>query len=171
MSAAVPGTLTFNRDPARAAQAAIRRLGEWELIVGLVGPGSLEIEEGSALTLAQLGAIHEFGSDAEPGEPGYVPERSYLRSTLANRRADIARLTAEQMRAVLAGKRTAEQALEAIGMQIVAWIKLAVMSGDGIPPPLSPETVARKGSSRPLVDHGQLIAHGVNYVVRRKGSG
>lgn len=166
-----PGTLTFNRDGSQRAQAAIRSLGEWELLVGFVGPGSLEIEEGSALTLAQLGAIHEFGSDVEPGEIGYVPERSFIRSTLANRRADIARLTAEQMRAVLAGKRTAEQALDAIGMQIVAWIKLAVMSGDGIPPPLAESTIERKGSSRPLVDHGQLIAHGVNHIVRRKGGG
>ena len=152
------------------AMAIIRSIGEWELIVGIVGPGASEIEEGSSLTLATLGAIHEFGSSVGPGEKGYVPERSFLRSTLAARRADIAQATIEQMRAVLAGIRSVERALDAIGMQIVSWVKQAVMTGDGIPPPLAESTIRRKGSSRPLVDHGQLIAHGVSYLVRRRGS-
>jgi hypothetical protein len=148
----------------------LRKLGAYEARVGIVGARASEIEDGSDLTLAQLGAIHEYGSDVEPGAPGYVPERSFIRSTIANRRADIAKLVASECKAVLAGLRTPEAALEIVGMQVAAWIKLAVTSGDGIPPPLAESTIARKGSSRPLVDHGQLIAHGVSHIVTKRGA-
>lgn len=158
----------FSRRGLDQASQFLRKLGAIEVHVGIVGARAGEIEEGSTLTLAELGALHEYGSDVEPGAPGYVPERSFIRSTLAKRRGDIAALTAQECRAVLAGKRTAEQALDVIGAKVAAWIKLEVMSGDGIAPPLAPETIERKGSSRPLVDHGQLIAHGVSYVVTKR---
>ncbi|MGL4443646.1 MAG: hypothetical protein ACRCU1_08475, partial [Alsobacter sp.] len=146
----------------------LRKMGEFEVHVGIVGARANELEEGSTKTLAELGAIHEYGSDVEPGDVGYVPERSFIRSTLANRRADIAKLMASECRAVLAGKRTPAAALEVVGAAVASWIKLAVTSGEGIGPPLAESTIERKGSSRPLVDHGQLIAHGVSHLVTKR---
>lgn len=148
----------------------LRKLAGLELRVGIVGPAANEIEEGTDKTLLWLGMLHEFGSNVGPGEQGYVPERSFIRRTLHLRRQDIAAMVTREMRAILAGNRSADQALQAIGMQIVAWIKKEVMEGDGIPPPLAESTIERKGSSRPLVDHGQLIARGVNYEVRKAGT-
>ena len=167
MTASTPA-VEFRRNTSVAT--VLRSIGEWELVVGVVGPGAAEIEDGSSLTLAELATIQEFGSSVAPGTRGHVPERSFIRSTIAARRGEIASLTASEMKAVLAGTRTVPQALDVIGAQVAAWIKSAVMSGAGIPPPLAPSTIARKGSSRPLVDHGQMIAHGVSYIVRKRGS-
>lgn len=160
----------FQKRGAESVALFLRKLGSFEVRVGIVGPRARELEEGSDLTLAELGRIHEYGSDVEPGAPGYVPERSFIRSTLANRRADLAQLMKSECQAILMGKRTPETALEIVGAKVAAWIKLAVMSGDGIAPPLAESTIARKGSSRPLVDHGQLIAHGVSHLVTKRGA-
>ena len=42
-----------------------------------------------------------------------------------------------------------------MGVQIVAWIKETIVAG--LEPPNVPATIARKKSSKPLVDHGQLL--------------
>lgn len=170
MRAEVPGVhcvIEFKKTGLDQVALFLRKLGAYEVHVGIVGARANEVEEGSTLTLAQLGAIHEYGSSVEPGAPGYVPERSFIRSTLAHRRADIATLVASECKAVLAGKRTPEAALEVVGMKVAAWIKLTVMSGEGVSPPLAESTIERKGSTRPLVDHGQLIAHGVSHLVTK----
>lgn len=163
-------SVQFQKRGADDVAMFLRKLGAYEVRVGIVGSRANEVEDGSKLTLAELGALHEYGSDVEPGDPGYVPERSFIRSTMANRRADIARLVASECKAVLDGKRTPEAALEVVGTQVAAWIKLAVTSGDGIGPPLAEETIRRKGSSRPLVDHGQLIGHGVSHLVTKRNA-
>lgn len=160
----------FEKKGAEDVALFLRKLGALELHVGIVGPAANELEEGSEKTLADLGALHEFGSEVPPGKRGHIPERSFIRSTLAKRRGDIARLVASEMRKILDGTRTPRAALEAIGIKVSNWIKKEVMQGEGIPPPLAASTIARKGSSRPLVDHGQLIAHGVSYEITKKGA-
>jgi hypothetical protein len=44
--------------------------------------------------------------------------------------------------------------MKLIGMRVVGDIQDRI--SDGIPPPNSPITIARKGSSKPLIDSGQL---------------
>lgn len=125
-------------------------LGRLRLRVGVLGPGASELEEGSSLTLAALAKIHEYGAPSRG-----IPERSFLRATMANRAADIQAMWVGQLRLVLARKKTPRAALEYAGQQIVTWIKQTIR--DGIAPPLEAETIRRKGSSKPLIDDGQLI--------------
>lgn len=134
----------------RAIKEAILQLGKITLRVGIVGPGASTLEEGSSFTLAQLGLLHEFGS-----EDGRIPERSWFRSTLAARRTDLAALQVQVFKRVLAGELTPRAGLDVIGLQIVAWLKDAIRRG--IKPELATETILRKGSTKPLIDDGQLI--------------
>ncbi len=134
----------------RSMERDVVSLGKLRLRIGILGPGATELEEGSSLTLAALGAIHEYGAP----EAG-IPERSFIRSTMANRAGDLKALWASELRLVIARQKTPRQAMEEVGQQIVAWIKATIRAG--IEPPLWEETVRRKGSSKPLIDHGQLI--------------
>lgn len=145
---------------------AFRRLrGEWvdlanlTLMIGVIGPGASELEEGSSLTLAELALVHEYGTDT-------IPERSFMRSTLLARRGDLAALQAKVFKRILARELTARAAMELIGEQCVSWIRAAIVAG--IDPPLATATILRKGSTKPLIDHGQLYRAISYQVVDRK---
>lgn len=139
--------------------------GEWvdlhnlTLVLGVIGPSASELEDGSKLTLAELALVHEYGTDT-------IPERSFLRSTLIARRGDLAALQVTVFKRVLARELTARAAMELIGEQCVSWIRAAIVAG--IDPPLATETILRKSSTKPLIDHGQLYRAISYQVVDRK---
>ena len=93
----------------------------------------------AGMTVASLGAIHEFGLG--------VPERSFIRAWYDNSKSEI--------EAILAAVHD-EQGLQIAALQLEASMKNWVNAG--VPPPNAPATVARKGSSLPLVDTGILRA-------------
>jgi len=97
-------------------------------------------------TLAEIAFMHEFGID--------VDERSYLRSTMDdnnNFSSEIIRL----LTGVIQKKLSLLGALDLLGLEIETKVRDKIRAG--IPPELSDVTVAKKGSSLPLVDTGQLI--------------
>ena len=59
---------------------------------------------------------------------------------------------------------TPEQLADLLGQKYVGQIQARISAG--IPPPLAESTIARKGSSVPLIDTGQLRS-AVTYEVRR----
>lgn len=131
----------------------------WNLKVGIVGAKAHEIEEGSSLTLAALWFIHEYGTD-------HVPERAPLRKTMIARRDEIAVLLRKIAAGIYAGKVDPEQAMGLLGLRVVSWIKLTITSG--VDPANAPSTIARKKSSKPLVDDGQLV-NSVTHLVEHAG--
>lgn len=106
-------------------------------------------EDHEGITTAELGAIHEFGA-------GNVPERSFLRATLDIYRTWIVDETKTLLGAVLAERFSAVDALEILGSKVTTKVKQEITM-IGIAPELHPDTIARKGSTRPLVDTGQLL--------------
>lgn len=112
------------------------------------------------ITLVELAAIHEFGAP----EAG-IPERSFLRSTFIDKRAQLEEFVAKLTQAVYKGRVAPQQALGLLGEWASSQVRATIKSGPHIPPPLKPATVARKGSTRPLVDTSQL-ANSVTYLVR-----
>lgn len=121
-----------------------------------VGVFSGEKHEGSALSLVELAAIHEFGSPA-----ANIPERSFIRRTLDAKHDEIQKLLKQSAKAVVHGKTSLGRALNILGQWAVREIKRTITRGPGIPPPLKPATIARKTvngkrGERPLVDTGQL---------------
>lgn len=154
---------------------AFRRMrGEWvdlaslTLVIGVIGPGASELEEGSSLTLAELALVHEYGATVKHpnGTIIEIPERSFMRSTLLARRGDLAALQVATFKRVLSRELTARAALELVGEQCVSWIRATIVAG--IDPPNATSTILRKKSTKPLIDHGQLFRAISYQVVDRK---
>lgn len=118
---------------------------------------------GSPITMVELAAIHEFGSDVAG-----IPERSFIRSTIRDKEAEIAKLLKVAAKGVVSGKVSLVRALNLIGQWAVKEIKSKIVDGAGIPPPLAQATIKHKGSSRPLVDTGQL-KNAITHVVVEDG--
>jgi hypothetical protein len=114
-----------------------------------VGVLSDAMVEGEDFTLAELAAVHEYGT-----EDGRIPERSFLRSTFDDKREEMVELGKTLVKDVLAGRRTTEQALGLLGAKLAAAVKARIVGR--IPPPNQPSTIARKGSDKPLIDTGRL---------------
>lgn len=126
-----------------------RRRGS-HVLVGLrsEGPGGGE-HGGGGLTVAEIGSVHEFGL-------GTAPERSFIRASFdANADAYVRLATQLSRRAVDSPHAGAVRfALQVLGERALADIIRRINAG--IPPALAEATVARKGSSKQLIDTGQL---------------
>lgn len=117
--------------------------------VGVQAPEA-EIDRGGGLTNAGLAAIHEFGSP-----PSSIPERSFLRSTFDEKQRGYQKELDRIARAGLDGA-ALEGEMTLLGEQYRADAIDKIRSG--IPPPLAPATIARKGGeATPLIDTGQLV--------------
>lgn len=135
----------------RGARRVVRELGRPsgpQLTVGVFGDKGSAQHRGSAqgITVAEIAEIHEFGLG--------VPERSWLRDWIDQNKQQIEARISTESRAMITKKRTREQVLARIGVWIQGEIQQRI--ADGIPPPNAPSTIARKGSSKPLIDKGQL---------------
>lgn len=113
----------------------------------------------NSLTVAQQASIHEYGLGNVPARPFIRPpfeinRTKYLEILKAGYRLATKNKTPEGFRKLLA----------LVGQKMAADIKNYVTQGTGVPPPLSPKTIKRKGSSRPLVDTGQML-NSISYVV------
>jgi len=140
--------------------AAFRRRRRIDVEIGIIGSDA-EDDHGE-LTNAELGTIHEFGSS-----DGRIPQRSFLRSTVEENRDKYKQMMADAASAFGTGKLRGAggrfvsggadgltAALNKVGLQAVADVQRKI--ADGIEPPLAESTIARKGSSKPLIDTGQL---------------
>lgn len=107
-------------------------------------------DAGGEITMVELMAIHEFGNDT-------IPERAPIRSTF-NGAVWLPDFTAKLCKGVIDGKLTVENALALLGTRGASEVKKKITTGPHLPPPLQPATVAAKGSDRPLVDTGRLVA-------------
>lgn len=129
--------------------AAIATLADARVTVGVLSDGT----ESDGTSLLEIAAIHEFGA---PGAG--IPERSFIRSTFRDRQREAATMAERLAKAIVLRGMPVKQALGLLGAWGAAEVKRTITSGDGVPPPLKPATIARKGSSRPLVDTGRLLA-------------
>ena len=116
----------------------------------------IHAEEGSELAI--IAASQEFGTDS-------IPERSFLRATLDEQDGAYREATADAIRSVLDGKRSAKVALERLGLRVVRDVQGKIRSG--IDPALAPSTIDKKRSSKPLIDTGRLL-RSITYQVRRE---
>ena len=127
--------------------------GETKVMVGFLrSSGQYKPKAGSkltAMTMAMLGAIHEFGS-----RDGRIPERSYMRSTMAQLDKKLKRMLKKFSISVALGRMDKKKALGIVGEFLATAFKDKIQ--DGVPPANAPGTVARKGSDHTLIDTGQM---------------
>lgn len=144
----------------------MRGEGLMTLKVGIIGENADKehiSEDGkSTITMARLGGVHEYGAVIKVGKGRIViPQRSFIRATIAEKN-NYKDLVAKLFKQVISGQRDEKTALSLLGETIVGDIKMRI--AEGIEPANSPRTIAAKGSSKPLVDTGQL-RNSITYAV------
>lgn len=147
------------RDTDKGYKALIENvfgLAEPEITVGIhAAEGSAE-HNGSKATIADVASFNEYGLG--------VPERSFLRAWFDANLGKNKSLLASRLRQVIAGKITKDQALGQLGASFVSGIQKRISTH--IDPPNADSTIARKGSSTPLIDTGTMRAS-ITYEVKK----
>jgi hypothetical protein len=111
--------------------------------------GGITSAKGSSYKMTDLvtvGAVHEFGAPKRN-----IPERSFIRSTFDKEKQGINKLT-DKLRPLF--YKDPRKALAALGEWMEAKIKSMITAINT--PPNAPSTIARKGSSNPLIDTSQM---------------
>lgn len=133
--------------------------------VGILGGDAYAPHEGSeeGLTNAAIGVIQEFGS-----EKNNIPPRSFLRMPIERKSKEIMRQASKGSTKAKIAAGDIDGALENIGVIAEGIVQDAFSSsGFGQWPENAPSTVAAKGSSKPLIDTGQLRRSITSDVVKR----
>lgn len=147
-------TVTVRDSGASKMLAELRALGGKTVRVGILDEAPKRESPGkgkkaSRATLLEVAAVHEFGAPAAG-----IPQRSFIRATVDLKAAEI-QATRDKLAAQVAeGKITAQVALERLGAFVQGIVQARI--AEGIGPALKPGTIARKKSSKPLIDTGQL---------------
>lgn len=150
------------RDQGYTKTLRLLRQAGLSLTLGVQGPQAAAEHRdpdgaSSGLTVGELAAIHELGLG--------VPERSWLRAWFEENHKRVVEDLRTGLVQVVAGRMTVDQLGEVLGVRYVGDIQARI--SNGIPPPLADSTIARKGSSVPLIDTGQLRS-AITYVVTRR---
>ncbi len=123
-----------------------------------LGKVHVGVPEGAApregVNTATIAATHEYGG-------GNVPERPWLRNTINSHLPDYKRLNKINLVKVMREIITPIAALELLGQFAKGHVQSFIYTNDY---QLSPVTIARKGSSKALVDTG-AFAQSINYVL------
>lgn len=101
-----------------------------------------------ALELIDVVLWMEFGTPT-------VPERSWIRATHDEIKVEMQEFIADLVGQIHDGAMTVERALDLVALKAISAKKKKIRSG--IAPPLTIETIERKGSSKPLIDTSQLL--------------
>lgn len=115
--------------------------------VGLFAEGK---HPDSEMTVTEIAAVHEFGSPAAG-----IPERSFIRSTVDEKKREHRRLARTIFHRILDGDLTAHQGLSLFGELIVGDVKRKLTALKT--PPLKASTISAKGGkSKPLIHTGTM---------------
>lgn len=126
--------------------------GNKQVLVGFPNNGKMAADQDGKpadMLMAQLAAIHEFGAPSAG-----IPERSFLRAAILQNRDKYVRLNRQNIIKMLQNKQSMDGALNMLG--VVAKGDVQQYIAEGSFAPLKPATIARKGSSKPLIDSGQM---------------
>jgi len=108
-----------------------------------------EQHEDDGINNATLAAVHNLGSVANN-----IPPRPFLKQSFEKYQSERKKLAERLVRDFMRGAIDMKTAHEKMGNASAGWGRKIFTTGDFAP--LKPATVARKGSSRPLIDTGEL---------------
>lgn len=113
------------------------------------------------MLISVIGAIMEFGAPERK-----IPARPWLRPGIRSGTPDYIRLNRRNLLRVLDGTMTSDMALKQLGAMAVGKVQAYIRVSSHFQA-LKAATIRRKGSSKPLIDTGQLI-QSVTYEVADK---
>ena len=102
----------------------------------------------AGLSIAQIAAQNEFGTDR-------IPARPFMSTSFDENRSKISRAIQGEYAKIIAGDSTVKKSLNLIGLYMTDLIQTKIRAIHY--PPNSPRTIAAKKSSKPLIDFGQMI--------------
>ena len=137
-----------------------------KLIVNLEAMDNLSTQVGclpgakykDGTSVAYIATIMEFGF-------GPIPPRSFMRTTMEEKKKAWANLAKSGNKLVLAGSMEPLNVMEGLGLQAAGDIKKKI--SEITSPPLAPATVKRKGSSKPLVESSLMLSSLTSSVVSK----
>jgi len=106
------------------------------------------IRKKPGMVMAQIAAANEFGTN-------HIPARPFMRTSFDENRQRINNIIANEYDKILAGTSTIKRSLDLIGLFGTDLIQQKIRAI--YVPPNAPSTIARKKSSKPLIDFGQMI--------------
>ena len=144
----------------RAANAILQELEELAGLQVKIGFQSGQDQSEGGVDIANIAAWNELGTE-------HIPSRPFMRNSVDNNEDTIKAMAQAQLKAVV-GEKSAQEALQAIGVMQVGLVQNEIRNGNF--EPNLPATIARKGSSTPLIDTGQM-RQSVRYFIEEKGGG
>lgn len=99
-----------------------------------------------SISIKDLAAIHELGLG--------VPKRAFVGPALKKNRVKYIKYIGKQLTPIIRRRQTMSAAWQTVGIMAVADIQEYMITAKFTP--LAPSTIARKGSSKPLIDTGQM---------------
>ncbi len=150
----------------------VDRLKSSSVLVGLPA-NSDPYPDGTSVV--QVGIDHEFGSDTprtytstrgNQVSVSGIPERSFMRSTAKEGRERWGKIMVKGVKDAIAGKNKSVDIVEAVGLIAESDVKQKITTISE--PPNSPQVIAEKGSSNPLIDTGHL-RQSITHVVKEGG--
>lgn len=140
-----------------AFKAEMAQLAGSTIRVGVLGNDAKSKTPGDDATLAEIATFNEFGTST-------IPARSFMRSTF-DENGYYAPFTTKVLKSVVAGRTSAANALQIVGLKIQSDVQKKIVALKS--PPNAPATIAKKGSSNPLIDTGRL-RQSITYEVDKK---
>lgn len=137
----------------KGLQKRMEALGLQRVKVGVPGTAT----EADGTKIAMIAAVHEFGRP----DLG-IPERPFLRGSILASRQKYIKMAKRGAKKVAEGVMDSGTVYRLIGAEAVGNVQEYIRNADFVP--LKPATIKRKGSSKPLIDTGQL-RQSITYVV------
>jgi len=110
-------------------------------------PKGEEYPDGTSV--AYVATIHEYGAPE-----ANIPPRPFFYPTIAEKKRDWVKLIEDDIADVIMGNKSVDDVLELVG--IVAHTDIQEKIESITSPKLSPITIQRKGSEKPLIDTGYM---------------
>lgn len=129
--------------------------------IGWQGASALESPGQTEATIVDIATFNEFGTVT-------IPERPMMQLVFDEKAGELEAFMEREVQAILDLKRTAKQALNRMGMKAVALLQNKITDSPSWAEPLAQSTIDKKGSTKPLVDSGDMRAR-VTYAIRDRG--
>lgn len=150
------------KDTDKGLQNILKNVKEFKDIVVKVGVQGAEANSrNEGIRVVDYATANEYGTDA-------IPARSFIRSTVDDNKGFKDEIN-HAFTSVITGKDTPLSAMAKVGIIARDDIIAKINKGDNRWKPLSKETIARKKSSKPLIDTGRM-KQSITYTFEKKNA-
>lgn len=130
----------------RRIKTEVRQLHGRGVRVGLLASSG----SSGGVAVVDIAVFNELGTQ-------HIPARPFLRNAVDRNEKAVAPLAKSLAGAVVAGRLTADQVLDRLGLWMQDKIQDSIRTAFQWAAPNAPSTIRKKGSSKPLIDKGVLL--------------